>query len=98
MPRYAGFVIASVEELEQHLEAANMPGNELAVACMSAYVQEANMVPKELRSPVQNIALMEWKIPSWMLPPKAGNPNAPTGVNTPRHSDSPKEWACWLWR
>jgi hypothetical protein len=60
-------------------------------------------MPKELCLPVQNATLMRWKIPSWVppearLPQKVGNPNTPTGVNTPRHSDSPEEWACWLWR
>jgi hypothetical protein len=98
MPRYAGLVIASVEELEQHLEAANTPRNELAVAHMHAYVREANMTPEELRSLVQNTALAKWKIPVWVLPPKVGNPNAFAGVNMPRHSDSPEEWARWLWR
>jgi hypothetical protein len=60
-------------------------------------------MPKELCSPVQNTVLMRWKIPSWVPPEarppqKVGNPNAPTGMNTPRHLDSPEEWACWLWR
>jgi hypothetical protein len=61
------------------------------------------LTPKELHLLVQNTMLMRWKIPSWVLPEarlpqKVGNPNAPAGVNTPRHSDSPEEWACWLWR
>jgi hypothetical protein len=60
-------------------------------------------MPKELCSLVQNTALMRWKIPSWVppearLPQKVGNPDAPAGMNTPRHSDSPEEWVCWLWR
>jgi hypothetical protein len=70
---------------------------------MRAYVQEVNMTPKELHSPVQNTVLAKWKIPAWVPPearppPKVGNPNAPAGVNMPRHSDSPEEWARWLWR
>jgi hypothetical protein len=61
------------------------------------------LTPKELHSLVQNAVLTRWKIPSWLLPEarppqKVGNPNAPTGVNTPRHSDSHEEWAHWLWR
>jgi hypothetical protein len=57
---------------------------------MHAYVQKANMTPKELHSPVQNAALVKWKIPVWVPPearppPRVGNPNAPAGVNTPRH-------------
>jgi hypothetical protein len=47
MPRYAGLIIASMEELEQHLEVVNMLRNELVVAHMRAYVREANMTAKE---------------------------------------------------
>jgi hypothetical protein len=87
-----------MEELEQHLEVANMLHNELVVTCMHAYVQEVNLTPKELHSLVQNTMLTRWKIPSWVPPQKVGYPNAPTGVNRPRHSDSLEEWAHWLWR
>jgi hypothetical protein len=102
MSRPTGFVIRSLEELDQHLEAANTPGNELAVARMCAYIREAQNVPKETHSPVQCEALTRWKIPTW-VPAEArptqrmGDPNAPAGVNTPQLADPP-EWARWLWR
>jgi hypothetical protein len=38
MPRHTRLIITSVEELEQHLEVANMPHNELVVTHMCAYV------------------------------------------------------------
>ena len=58
---------------------------------------------KEMRSPVQNTALVKWKTPSWVPPEarpfvKANDPTVLAGVNTPRLADSPEEWAHWLWR
>jgi hypothetical protein len=46
-PRLPPLVISSVEELEQHLEAANIQGNELALTRMRAYVRDAQNVPRE---------------------------------------------------
>jgi hypothetical protein len=103
MSRPTGFVIRSLEELYQHLEVANTPGNELAVAWMRAYIREAQNVPKETRSLVQCKALTRWKIPTCVLAEarptqRVGDPNAPAVVNTPWLADPPEEWARWLWR
>jgi hypothetical protein len=97
-PRLPPLVITSVEELDHHLDAAGIPGNELALTCMCAYVRDAQNVLREARSPVQNAALLKWKIPGWVPaearpPVKGGNKDAPVGVNTPRLTDSPEEWA-----
>jgi hypothetical protein len=98
MPRHPPLVLRSMEELEQHLESANTPGNELALVRMCAYVRDAQSTPRDARSPVQSAALLKWKTPSWVPaesrpPTKSGNPNAPAGVNTPRLTDPPEEWA-----
>ena len=58
-PRLPTLIILSVEELERHLDAANIPGNELALSHMRAYVRDAQNIPREMRSPVQNTALMK---------------------------------------
>jgi hypothetical protein len=55
-----------MEELEQHLEAANIQGNELALTHMRAYIQDAQNVPRENRLPMQNAALLKWKTPGWV--------------------------------
>ena len=101
--RHPPMILRSMEELNQHLEAANVPGNNLALARMRAYVREAQDLPKEARSPVQNEALIKWKIPKWVpqesRPAARGvGPNTPAGINTPRLSDPPEEWARWIWR
>jgi hypothetical protein len=92
-----------MEELEQHLEAANIQGNKLALTHMQAYVWDAQNVPRENRSPMQNAALLKWKTPGWVpiearLPVRGGNQNAPAGVNTPRLTDPAEDWARWMWR
>ena len=58
-PRLPTLIIPSVEELERHLDAANIPGNELALSCMRAYIRDAQNVPREMRSPVQNMGTDE---------------------------------------
>jgi hypothetical protein len=102
-PRLPPLVISSVEELEQHLEVANIQGNELALTCMRAYVWDAQNVPRENRSPMQNAALLKWKTPGWVPieahpPVRGGDQNAPAGVNTPRLMDPAEDWARWMWR
>jgi hypothetical protein len=102
-PRLPPLVISSVEELEQHLEAANIQGNELALTRMRAYVRDAQNVPRENRSPMQNAALLKWKTPAWVPiearpPVRGGDQNAPAGVNTPRLTDPAEDWARWMWR
>ena len=102
-PRLPTLIIPSMEELEWHLDAANIPGNKLALSRMRTYVRDAQNVPREMRSPVQNAALMKWKTPGWvpaeMKPPgKSGEQNAPPGVNTPRLTDPAEDWAWWMWR
>lgn len=114
IPRQGGFggsaplrlpplVITSREELEHHLDAASVPGNKLALTCMCAYVRDTQNVLREARSPMQNAALLKWKTPGWVLavarlPVKGGERNTPAGVNTPRLTDSPKDWVRWMWR
>jgi hypothetical protein len=73
-----------VEELEQHLEAAKIQGNELALIRMLAYVWDAQNVPRENRSPMQNAALLKWKTPGWVPiearpPVRGGDQNVPAG-------------------
>jgi hypothetical protein len=98
-----GFVIQSLEELDQHLEVANTPRNELAVAQMHAYIREAKNVPKETHSLVQCEALTRWKIPTW-VPAEArptqrlGDPNALARVNMLQLADPLEERVRWLWR
>jgi hypothetical protein len=46
-PRLPTLIIPSVEELEHHLDAANIPGNELALSCMRAYVRDAQNVQEK---------------------------------------------------
>jgi hypothetical protein len=101
--RLLPLVISSVEELEQHLEAANIQGNELALTRMRAYVRDTQNVPRENRSPMQNVALLKWKTPGWVLieacpPVRGGDQNVPAGVNTPRLTDPAEDWARWMWR
>jgi hypothetical protein len=77
-----------MEELEQHLEVANIQGNELALTCMQAYIWDIQNVPRENQSPMQNAALLKWKTLGWVpieahLPVRGGEQNAPAGVNTP---------------
>jgi hypothetical protein len=98
--RLLPLVISSVEELEQHLEAANIQGNELALTRMRAYIQDTQNVLRENQSPMQNAALLKWKTPGWVpikahLPVRGGEQNAPAGVNTPRLMDP---GARWMWR
>ena len=52
---------------------------------------------------MQNAALVKWKTPNWV--PAEARPLAkqsdlsiPVGINTPRTTDPPEEWARWLWR
>jgi hypothetical protein len=82
-PRLPPLVISSVE-LEQHLEVANIQGNELALTRMRAYVRDTQNVPRENRSPMQNAALLKWKTPGWVPiearpPVRGGDQNAPAG-------------------
>ena len=90
-------------QLDNYIEAANRHGDMTAVARMRAYVREAQLMSREERSPLQEAALTKWRIPDWVpaegrSSAKAGDPNAPAGVNTPRMTDSPEEWARWMWR
>jgi hypothetical protein len=92
-----------MEELEQHLEAANIQGNELALTHMRAYVRDTLNVLRENRSPMQNAALLKWKTPGWVPiearpPVRGGDQNAPAGVNMPRLTDPAEDWARWMWR
>ena len=96
-------MITSMAQLDNYIEAANRHRDMMAVARMRAYVREAQLMSREERSPLQEAALMKWRIPDWVttegcLSAKAGDPNAPAGVNTPRMTDSPEEWARWMWR
>lgn len=90
-------------ELDRYIATANTPGNWHALSNMRSYVREAHALSKDLRSPMQNSALIKWKTPSWVpsearQPPKQVDPSVPVGVNTPRLTDPPEEWARWLWR
>jgi len=102
-PRLPPLVISNVEELEWHLEAANIQGNKLALTCMHAYVRDTQNVPRENQSPMQNTALLKWKTPAW-VPTEArplargGDHNTQAGVNTPRLTDPVEDWARWMWR
>ena len=96
-------MITSMAQLDNYIKAANRHGDMMAVACMCAYVREAQLISREERSPLQEAALMKWRIPDWVpaerrSSAKAGDPNALAGVNTPRMTDSPEEWARWMWR
>ena len=96
-------MITSMAQLDNYIEAANRHGDMTAVARMCAYVREAQLISREERSPLQEAALMKWRIPDWVpmegcSSAKAGDPNAPAGVNTPWMKDSPEEWARWMWR
>jgi hypothetical protein len=102
-PRLLPLVISSAEELEQHLEAANIQGNELALTCMRAYIWDTQNILRENRSPMQNAALLKWKTLGWVLiearpPVRGGEQNAPAGVNTPRLTDPAEDWMRWMWR
>jgi hypothetical protein len=102
-PRLPPLVISSVEELEQHLEVANIQGNKLALTRMRAYIQDTQNIPRENQSPMQNAALLKWKTPGWVPikahpPVRGGDQNAPAGVNTPRLTDPAEDWARWMWR
>ena len=107
MPQYLTrdqpLVISSMEQLEQHLEVANRPGDRLALARMCAYVRTAHFMCKEEQSLLQEATISKWRTPDW-VPTKARpaartvDPNAPAGVNTPRMIDQPQEWAAWMWR
>jgi hypothetical protein len=92
-----------MEELDHHLDMASVPENKLALTCMHAYVRDAQNILKEARSLVQNTALLKWKILGWVLaeaqpPVKGSDKDAPVRVNIPRLTDSPEEWAWWMWR
>jgi hypothetical protein len=92
-----------LEELEQHLEVANIQGNELALTHMQAYIWNTQNVPRENRSPMQNAALLKWKTLGWVpieacLPVRGSEQNAPAGVNMPRLTDPAEDWARWMWR
>jgi hypothetical protein len=102
-PRLPPLVISSVEELEQHLEVANIQGNELALTHMRAYVWDTQNILGENRSPMQNAALLKWKTPGWVLieaclPVRGSDQNAPAWVNTPRLTDPAENWVRWMWR
>jgi len=52
---------------------------------------------------MQNAALVKWKTPEWVpaearLLVRPSDPKAPARLNTPQSTDSPEEWARWLWR
>ena len=103
MPRPLSLSIQNKEELDRRIEEASTSGNWMAYSSMCAYIREAHAMQKEMRSPVQNTALVKWKTPSWVLPEarlfvKANDLNVLAGVNMPRLADSPEEWAHWLWR
>ena len=96
-------MITSMAQLDNYIEAANRHRDMMVVACMRAYVREAQLISREEKSPLQEAALTKWRIPDWVpaegrLSAKAGNPNAPAGVNTPRVTDSPEEWVRWMLR
>jgi hypothetical protein len=74
-------VITSLEELDQYIEAANRPGDELVLTQMHAYVREAHQRCREERSPIMEAALLKWKTPDW-VPPKA---RLPAKAGTPMH-------------
>ena len=72
-------MITSMAQLDNYIEAANRHGDMMAVACMCAYVREAQLISREERSPLQEAALMKWRIPDWVpaegcLSAKAGDP------------------------
>ena len=103
LSRELPLMITSMAQLDNYIEAANRHGDMTAVARMCAYVREAQLMSREERSPLQEAALMKWRIPDWVpaegrSSAKAGDPNAPAGVNTPRMMDLPEEWARWMWR
>jgi hypothetical protein len=82
-----------MEELEFHLNRAEIPGDEGVVAQMHAYICEAQLVQKGECSLLQDAALMKWKTPSWVSMMRLGDPNAPVRVNMPLLIDSPEGWA-----
>ena len=103
MPHPQSLPIQSEEELDRCIKEASTSGNWMAYSSMCAYIREAHALQKEMRSPVQNMALVKWKTPSWVLPEarpfvKANGLNVLAGVNTPCLVDLPEEWAHWLWR
>ena len=103
MPCPQSLSIQNEEELDHHIEEASTSGNWTAYSSMRAYIREAHAMQKEMRSLVQNTALVKWKTPSWVpleARPfvKANDPNVLAGVNMPRLADLPEEWAHWLWR
>ena len=96
-------MITSMAQLDNYIKAANRHGDMAAVARMCAYVRDAQLMSREERSPLQEAALMKWRIPDWVpveghSSAKAGDPNAPARVNTPRMADSPEEWTRLMWR
>ena len=96
-------MITSMAQLDNCIEVANRQGDMMAVARMHAYVREAQLVSREEGSPLQEAALMKWRIPDWVpteghLSAKASDPNAPARVNTPQMMDSSEEWVRWMWR
>ena len=103
MPCPLSLSIQNEEELDCRIEEASTSGNWTVYSSMCAYIREAHAMQKEMRSPVQNMALVKWKTPSWVPPEarpfvKANNLNVLARVNTPHLADSPEEWAHWLWR
>ena len=103
MPRPLSLSIQNEEELDRRIEEASTSGNWTAYSSMRAYIREVHAMQKEMRSLVQNMALVKRKTPSWVPPEarpfvEANDPNVLAGVNTPRLADSPEEWAHWLWR
>ena len=96
-------IITSMAQLDDCIKAANRQGDMTAMARMHAYIREAQLISREEESLLQEAALTKWRIPDWVptegcLSAKAGNPNAPAGVNTPQIMDSPEEWVRWMWR
>jgi len=70
---------------------------------MRTYVREAHLLAKEAWSPLQNATLVKWKTPNWVPAEarplaKQSDPSTPVGINTPRTTNPPEEWARWLWR
>ena len=55
------------EELDHRIKEASTSENWMAYSSMHAYIREAHALQKEMRSPVQNMALVKWKTPSWEI-------------------------------
>ena len=92
-------ILRNEEDLVRAMAQAHEQDNHPALARMMAYIRQIHDTPKATRSPIQNEAIVRWKAPAWAQPVNmGGNPNVPMGVNTPRLTDPPEEWARWFWR